>query len=118
MVNKISCWTAPNNFNLPIVKIREGDDEPLIEAAEDGFPMDLELAHRVLEGPKQPEVANNPCQWSGQEAISGNDSSVLLYPLYANVALTPRFTLVDPPPAYSRFSSSLELESSVDYLRC
>ena len=119
IVNKINCRPAPNSIRLPIVKTREGEDELLVEAArvhersDERFPKNSELMHRVPEDFRPPDVANVLHQWLGQEAISSEDSSIFLCSPESTVALaplTPTLTLVDPPPAYSRLHTSLELE--------
>ena len=113
IVNKINRRPAPNSVSLPIVKIREGEDKLLVEAAEDCFPMDLEQAHRVLENFKPPDAVNVQFQWHGQEAISSEDTSVRLHSQEPKVALTPLMpthTPVKTLPAHSHLRSRQELE--------
>jgi hypothetical protein len=71
----------------------------------------MELAHRVLEGPKPPEAAINLCQWAGQEVIGEEDSRILLRPPCSAAAFTLHMsTLVDPTPAHSLPCLNMELE--------
>ena len=97
--------------SLPIVKIRGDKDELPIKAAEALCPKDMELVHRVLEGPKLPEAAINLCQWAGQEVIGGEDSRILLCPPCSAVAFTLHMSaLVNPTPAHSLLCPNMELE--------
>ena len=101
---------ASEDTSLPIVKIRGDKDELPIEAAEALCPKDMELAHRVLEGPKPPEAAINLFQWRGQEAISSENSSVFLHSREPAAALTPPTPTPAVSPARSHPRSSTELE--------
>ena len=108
IVNKINYCPA---LNIPIVKIWEGKDEPLVEAAEVRFPKEMKLTHRVLEESKPRDVANNIFQWASQEAISEEGLRVLLHSPYPAAALMPHISmLVYPTPAHSLPYPSKELE--------
>ena len=107
----VNCPPASEDTSLPVVKTRGGEGRLLIKAVESRFPNEMELTHRVPEDSELHDAANNLRQWTGQEAISEEDTRELLCLPVSTAALAPHMSvLVYPLPAYTLLCPSMELE--------